>query len=953
MKKPIQILIIAVLLTLFAPLTCASEAQDDKLKRAVSLMQNAQWKLAYSEFSEIDVAEQAAGVSEGVYGKLLYSMGLCQMELAKIGEAELRVGFYTNALKDFERCRNFTGPADDQNRYITRSLLRMAMCYQAMDRFDDAYTAYGAFLVERKQVVDVYDHGSLLLNLVTCSLRRTTPVDAEILRYLRQAVEGRERFKIAPEPLYGAILDVYAYTASRVSPEQERDLLGWLAECADDLAEGSDIGLESLSQTVQKLLNDGALKNAQSLLETLPWLSAGSSEKSDLSSSNERNAVLLARSIEQYVHTQPVRQRGYLLNQLLEHFPESTRVSEWLYQSIVVSFELDQIDQARAAVSLYQSKFPDGKHRETVELLELSSLFDAGQYLEALELAGANALGAVAQREDRLYVMTGSTCFLGEYERSLKLAAEYLSLSPNGKHVMSVRYFRAVSYARLGYTTQARSILSNITVAELHGYAQYELAVLDFESASYLEAQERLVHVRELELVPQLRVHVDLLSARTAAILRNREAAEVSYKAALELARSSDMLELEQEVMFHLIAFYGREQVAGDPNPDMGKCLPYYDEFFQKFSDSVYAAQVAAAAMPALKNAGELDRGIKRLEQVLQVSCCQLKEAGLRNAANTLIWARIDAGMKPSELKSEFRAHDPSTFALVQWFALAEVYVAGLDQAHLSWGRKLRYDAILRSMYAELSLRSKGVKLPGYIHSALGSWFLVDENFPQLAREHFAVAQHSSLLSQRELAKLGEAKALRLSEELADLEQAKVLLTGLLKRSGGNVMLLEEAMYESIEILSKLKLWDILTDRSKEYLIEKKFDYQRSRVWYLLAKSYDLREMKEDAMANYSRVFAGYTRVLPVSAPSVDRLSVLTWQRNRPETGEEKADRQVAYQLAHRYLSMVKDYPEWEKKRDGVREPLAAIRTNVEAWEASGEVVSVEQMLKEMRQGKR
>ena len=67
----------------------------------------------------------------------------------------------------------------------------------------------------------------------------------------------------------------------------------------------------------------------------------------------------------------------------------------------------------------------------------------------------------------------------------------------------------------------------------------------------------------------------------------------------------------------------------------------------------------------------------------------------------------------------------------------------------------------------------------------------------------------------------------------------------------------------------------------------------------------------------------------------------------------QKADRQIAYQLAHRYLSMVKDYPEWERQRVGIRDSLAAIGANVAAWEASGEVISVEQMLKEMRQGKR
>jgi len=955
MNKPVQIWITAALLALAGPMACALEAEDDQLRRAVSLMQNEKWQLAYSVFSEVDGAEQAAGVSEGVYGKLLFSMGLCQMELAKDGGAELREGFYQKALKDFERCRNFVGSPDDQNPYVRRSLLRMGMCYQALKQFDAAYAAYTAFLVERNQISDVYDHGSLLLNLVTCSLRRSSPVDAETLSHLQQAVDGRKRHKIGTASLCEVVLDVYAATAGRFSPEQERVLLVWLTELTPSLEDDSDVFLAALSKTAQNLSDRGKLKSSQSLLRNLPWLSAHSTEKLDISSSVGHDPVLVARSIEQYAHTQSAQLRGDLLSQLIKQFPQSARVSEWLYSCIVAHFELDQIELARADVELYKSKFPNGEYRNAIELLELSSLFDAGQYAEALALAEVDSSGNGEQNEDRLYVMAGSTCFLGEYQRSLSLVAKYFEKYPDGEHTESVRYFQAVSYARLNYATKARSVLIELaaTAVVVQDYAQYELAMLDFGSASYLKAQKRLEEMRKSEMVGLLRVQVDLLSARTSAILRERKTAEALYLDALKLARSSHLLELEQEVMFYLIAFYGREKIAGEPNLDMEKCLPYYDAFFQKFSDSPYAAQVASAAMPALKNADELDRGIKTLERVLQSTCKASKEAGVRGAANALIWARIDAGMKPSELKAQFSSDEPSRFSSVQWFALIEVYAAGLDQAHTSWGRKLRYDATLRGMYAELSLQANEVKLPGYIDSALGEWYLIDGNFPQLSRGHFTNARSSDLISQQQLADLGIVKSLRVSATESDLQQAQIMITGLLERFGEDEQLLEKAMYESIEILSKLQSWDILTDESKEYLIKHKFDYRRSRVWYLLAKSYDLRGMNEDAMANYSRVFAGYTRVLAVSAPSVERLSELTWQRNRPEMTGEKADRQIAYQLAHRYLTMVKDYPEWEKKRDGVRESLAAIRANVDTWEASGEVISVEQMLKEMRQGKR
>ena len=796
MKRSSKNWIAAVLLVLASPVAYSLDAEDEQLRRAVSLMQNEQWQLAYAVFSEVDEAEQAAGVSKGDYGKLLFSMGLCQMELAKAEGAEQRDGFYQKALEDFRRCRGFIGAPDDQNPYIRRSLLRLGMCYQALEQFDAAYAAYSAFLVERNQITDMYDHGSLLLNLATCCLRQTPPADAKALSYLQQAMDGRERHKIAIESLCDGALDVYAIAAGRLSEDQEKSVLKWLTELTPNPAGDSDVMLTRLCNTAQILSDTGNMKSAQSLLNVLPWLSELPAKTIDLSGSVGRDPVLVARSIEQFSYTQAAQLRSELLSQLIQKFPQSDRIQEWLYQCILAHFELDEMEWAQIKVELYKLKFPSGKYREAIGLLELSGLFDAGQYAEALALAEGTVAGSEEQKEALLYVMAGSTCFLGEYQRSLDLTAKYSDEYPAGEHSTSVEYFRGVSYARLGFAALARPILEKIagvtTVEGEQYYAQYELAMLDFEYASFIDAQKRLAEMLELELFPSLRVQVHLLSARTSAILRDREAAEASYLETLELSRSAQLPELEQEVLFYLIAFYGREKVADELNPDIEKCLPYYEEFFEKFADSAYAAQVASVAMPALKSAGELDRGIQTLERVLQSACSLNEEAGVRNAANALVWAKIDAGMKPSELKAQLMSQQSSRFLLVQWFALTEVYHAGLDQAHLSWGRKFRYDAQLRAMYADLSMRAKDVKLPSYIDSALGGWYLIDGNFPQLAQSHFSRAQSSSLIRQRELADLGLAKSLRISASDVDLQQASVVLQGLLDRSTEDMHLLGE-----------------------------------------------------------------------------------------------------------------------------------------------------------------
>ncbi|MFC4991883.1 tol-pal system YbgF family protein [Rubritalea tangerina] len=928
----------------------ALEVEDAKLRRAVGLMQNEQWQLAYDVFSEIDTYEQAQGVSEGVYGKLLFSMGLCQMELAQRAKGDERKALFRKALVEFQRCRNFVGAPGDENPYLRRALLRMGMCYQALEDFDAAYAAYSQFLLERNQLVDLYDHGSLLINAAICAARKSQPEAKAAVQYLAEAIKLREKGEISTTALTLSVIEVDEALAGISEEQQSRMLEGWLKELMTEVQE--DGVYRRLLAYASAEAERGDQGDVMRVLDSLPWIEGGV-----VDFDAEVDSALLVASVELLAKISGGDERLRHYQSLIEHFAGAERVESWLYQVVLAAVASEKRGVASEAIRSYLESYPEGAFVSEVKLIELSNAFDSGDYQKAAALAESYLAGETREgvsEEAARYFLFASAFYLADYSRCLELIPGFLERYPESDYLGRVAYYQGVSMARLGYAHEAQTLLEKVEGDGIADYAAYELAYLDFEFAQYESSQERLLGLLEGELEPSLGGQVQLLLARIQALLRQRDDAQETYLKALELARSSGDSDLEQEVTYHLIAFLGREKIGGEPNPHMDACIPYYDGFFEKFTDSEFASQVAAVALPALIQVGEGQRGIERLESVLFQSVEQMQEAGMREAGSALIWGKIDLGLKPSALrKSLLEEGLDSSYALVKWFALIEVYEAGLEQAQLSWGRKLRYDAIVRELYAQLVLHLGELSAPAYLRRAVGDWYLVNDRFPERAEPQFLLAQKSSLIAQQEWAQLGAIRARRVSGDVGAANSDLIMLGELIARSQTQPTMLERVLYEKIELLALVEKWDDLTTASRDYLSTRKLSYQRARVWYLLAKSYDLRGEVEDAIANYSRVFAGYTRVLGVSAPSVERLSELTWERNLPGEGTESSDKQVAYQLAHRYLTMVGDYPEWEKQLPGVKESLGKIRQNVTEWEASGEVISVEQMLREMRQGKR
>lgn len=590
----------------------------------------------------------------------------------------------------------------------------------------------------------------------------------------------------------------------------------------------------------------------------------------------------------------------------------------------------------------------------SLNLQEASESFDVGAYERVVQLSSAIPNDS-AELEAGLYLQTASYCLLGQYQRSLRVAKRYLSGYPKGKYLLDVSYYYAVSLGRLGYHEAASEILTKIIAAEASEYlylARYELALLEFNSAQHLLAEKRLHVLLERKLEPKLEVQARLLVGRNSEAIRIRGKAEEEYLAAIELAQKNGLKDLEAEALFYVISFYGRKRIAGEPNETMERALPYYDLYMQNYADSAYTAQVLAAAMPALEKVGRSQEGVKQLEKVLVKSIDAGEEAGVRDAARAYLWARVDAGEKLHDVRGELMAGMEDARTAVLSVALAGIYERAAQRAYLSWGRGMKFRALARSLRASLIEGYEGVKLPSYIELEKADFLSKSRAESEWAEAFYREAMQSEIADTKVRAQLGLARLW--AQHGGDKTTRSVaLLEDLEKRVQGDRELLDITLLSKIQAYDLLGRWSNLQQESGAYLDDKERLLERAKVLYCLAKSYDQQGKVEDAIANYTQIFTNHTGNLEISAPAVERLTQLTWERNLPAKGDQMADRQIAYQLAHRYLTLTEEAAGWKKRLAEVAPHLASIRQNVTLWEQSGEVETVELMLEQMRKGER
>ncbi|MGJ8672947.1 tetratricopeptide repeat protein [Rubritalea sp.] len=593
---------------------------------------------------------------------------------------------------------------------------------------------------------------------------------------------------------------------------------------------------------------------------------------------------------------------------------------------------------------------------DLTEVKTLGELFDKGEYQEAIKaskLAYENG-----DKEAGLYVAAASSSLIGEYRNAVRFCRKYLDENQNGRFQVEIAYYYGVSLARMGYRERAEFLLKQLVESAEGRYKNlslYELGLLELNAGNYASARAYGEQLVSSEPSVNLRVQAQLLLGKVLETTRERALAEEYYTSAYREAESNQLAELQAEALFYLVAFYGREKIMGEPNTEMAKALPYYDLFEQNFAQTEYRAQTLVAALPALNEAGRSKEVIEKLELVLQELISSGEEAGMQDTARAILWERINEGEEISEIRKELIDESASGgrfYIAIMRSALADIYEIGAEQAHLSWGRKMKFLALARGLRCGLLELPDSELLPTYVQLQLGGLLLDSKGAPSEAEEYFERASVSKVEERKLLARLGVAMSLA-QQDVEGLNDSLSVLRDLEVRSEGDISLYSQVLLNQMLVLDQLGKWPELEQKAQLYLAGKKLKKNRNQVHYLLAKSYDRQDLVEDAIGNYTQIFTAATGNLPISAPAVERLTELTWERNKAAEGGKLSDRQIAYQLASRYLSLIEDSPEWRKQMPEVQIHLLRIRENMSLWEESGEVESVEEILEQMRKGER
>jgi hypothetical protein len=143
-------------------------------------------------------------------------------------------------------------------------------------------------------------------------------------------------------------------------------------------------------------------------------------------------------------------------------------------------------------------------------------------------------------------------------------------------------------------------------------------------------------------------------------------------------------------------------------------------------------------------------------------------------------------------------------------------------------------------------------------------------------------------------------------------------------------------------------------DQARIYLDREKNGFAKfaPKVGLMLAQSFDERNMAEDAIAMYGKIWPVHMGNVTVSAPAITRWMELLWSRNKPADGERgRADRQAAYEEGFGYIELTSRFK--EKLTPEELELWKGVEKLVLTYESSAGIKTMEQIRKEKEKGGR
>lgn len=925
------------------------------------------------------------------FGVIHYRQGAC----------ELKLNMFDAAMKSFESCYkdypNDKTVGGGGNIFHKMSLLKWGDAAMGAEDYELAISQWKKFLQERDKARDKYQQGSFHINMAISYYRLGKLPEGN--EHLEIAITNKEAFRTPDDAIVSGFRDLV--TAAIGAPDEPL-LLDFIAKNRGGLIV-APYSMQRFSKLFMKLAADAMsadmTKAALTLYQFVPSTEVAISDlrtrvrdmgnvkrlsdgtaRLDKAALEAELAALESewrgnKAIEMiklaaiaFIHETNGNTHGaygaYL--QLEKHYPKAEKREDNLFHLVRTSSVIGNVAGTQKYGELFLATFPESKYKPEVQKLMLSSLFFDGKYEICIEIAGdiidnKKAAEGTPEHDLALFVLGGSYFYTGQYDKAAPLLDQHVEKYPESMFAMSASYFQASNVSRLQYWSKAAKLLDTF-LDKYKGDSNQTyipLALYDRANAHYAEeendpALEKLDRV--LKEFPDSPVTDQAYNLRgnVLQVKEERDEAESAYLKALEIAEIRRNDGVAGEALYYLTAMLGEQKKGADPSPRLKDAVPYADKYWAEYSEgSPYRPQVAVAQVVAMNAVGRGDEALERLQGVISDMAKMTEAPGLEEAINSYTEVYLEKH-SPEELKEHYynfpgiRTTDKAARALLRIAIIGVFEKVAKDNEDP--GKKRSANAMITVLFQNLKADFDLKDLSNYILVKLGDYLRTNTSAPREALPYYDEALSRQDQSYLFPALIGRADVYGRSPQAADLDKAVEDFDRIFADSQEKGER-EFALYRIVEILMKKGDYAKAADRANQYLNREEdkslgFTKYSPQVGFLLAQSFDKRNLTDDAIAMYVKVFSAHMGYIAISAPAIQRWMELSFQRNKPSPGPNvAADRQGAYERGYQYLELTGRFKDKMSPEEVVL--WDKVQKLVAQYEANPNIKSMDQIKKE------
>ena len=408
------------------------------------------------------------------------------------------------------------------------------------------------------------------------------------------------------------------------------------------------------------------------------------------------------------------------------------------------------------------------------------------------------------------------------------------------------------------------------------------------------------------------------------------------------------------EALYYLTVMLGEHKKGEDFGPRLKDAVPHADKYWKEYSEgSPYRSQVAVAQMYAMESVGRGKEALKRLQEIISDMAKQTESVGLEQAINSYTDFYLEK-YTPDELKEHYYnfpnigSSDKAARAILRIATIGVFEAVAKDKENPDKQRAA--EAMITVLFRDLKSEFALKELSDFILVKLGDYLRTNTSAPREALPYYDEALSRPDQSYLFQALGGRADVYGQSPQPADLDKGVVDFERIFNDSQEKPER-EFALYRMIQILMKKGDFAKAAERANQYLNREEgkslgFTKYSPEVGLMLAETFDKRNMTDDAIAMYVKVFSAQMGYIKISAPAIQRWMELSYKRNKASSGPNvTSDRQGAYQRGYQYLELTgrfkdKMSPEEVKLWDRVQKLT-------DQYDADPNVKSMEQILKE------